>query len=346
MKTSIGTFARFFTIALSLLLATNLTASGQTEQPRPPRPQLPPGVTPAHDPVMAKEGDTYYMFCTGRGISVFSSKDMENWKPEKPIFETSPAWTAETVLDFKGHFWAPDIIYHNGKYHIFYSVSSFGKNTSAIGRVENVTLNPEDPRFKWEDKGMIVQSVPNRDMWNAIDANIVIDEEGTPWMSFGSFWNGIKQVKLKNDLSAIAYPEEWNSISRRPREFSLADSNPGNGAVEAPFIFKKNGYYYLFVSFDFCCRGAESTYKVVVGRSKDVKGPYLDREGVPMSLNGGTIVVEGDQNWAGVGHNSAYTFDGKDYLVFHGYSLKYNGMAILVIRDIEWDEQGWPTVKL
>ncbi|MFA0964418.1 arabinan endo-1,5-alpha-L-arabinosidase [Roseivirga sp. BDSF3-8] len=297
-----------------------------------------------HDPVMIKEDGTYYLFCTGRGISMFSSTDMKEWKEEKPVFDEAPAWTTEAVSDFRGHFWAPDISYYDGKYYLYYSVSSFAKNTSAIGLVTNTTLDPEDPAYKWEDQGMILQSVPNRDLWNAIDPNIIVDENGYPWMSFGSFWEGLKLVKLIPKRTALAEPQEWHTIARRKRSDFLDDKEPGDAALEAPFIFKKDSMYYLFVSWDYCCRGKNSTYKVVVGRSDDVTGPYLDKEGKSMADGGGTLVVEGDDRWAGVGHNSAYTFDDTDYLVFHGYDMNDNGSPKLIIGEMKWDDEGWPVI--
>ena len=134
--------------------------------------------TTVHDPVMIKQGDTWYLFCTGWGISSFSSKDMQNWKKEKPVFASAPQWAVNAVPSFKGHIWAPDISYHNGKYYLYYSVSAFGKNTSCIGLAINKTLDPASPDFKWEDQGKVIQSVPGRDMWNAIDPNQIDDENG------------------------------------------------------------------------------------------------------------------------------------------------------------------------
>lgn len=296
-----------------------------------------------HDPVMIKQGDTYYLFCTGWGISVFSSKDMKNWKEEKAVFEQPPAWTQEIVPGFRGHIWAPDIHLYDGKYYLYYSISAFAKNTSAIGVVTNVTLDPTDSNYKWEDQGMVVQSVPNRDLWNAIDPNVIVDKDGYPWMSFGSFWEGLKMVKLIPNRTALSQPEEWYTIAKRKRTQFTDDKDPGDAALEAPFIFKKDTMYYLFVSWDYCCRGENSTYKVVVGRSDKVTGPYLDMEGKSMAEGGGSLVIEGDKDWAGVGHNSAYTFDGKDYLVFHGYDNTAQGAPKLIIKEMNWQD-GWPIV--
>lgn len=297
-----------------------------------------------HDPVMIKEADTWYLFCTGMGISVWSSKDMATWKGEKPVFDKPPAWAVEAVKGYNGHTWAPDISFHNGQYFLFYSISAFGKNTSCIGVATNVTLNPSDPAFRWVDHGKVIQSVPGRDMWNAIDPSLMVDEGGTPWLVFGSFWNGIKIVKLDASLIKVAEPEEWHTVAARPRDYYTDENNAGEGSIEAPFLFRKGRYYYLFVSFDFCCRGLESNYKVMVGRSEKITGPYLDRDGRNMIYGGGTPVLTGNRNWPGVGHNAAYTFDGQDYIIFHGYDASDHGRPKLLIDKLSWDEEGWPVV--
>jgi arabinan endo-1,5-alpha-L-arabinosidase len=297
-----------------------------------------------HDPVMMQQGDTYYLFSTGHGISMWSSKDMKNWKKENPVFSAPPAWAVKAVPGFKNnHIWAPDISYHNGTYYLYYSISAFAKNTSCIGLATNKTLNPADKNYKWVDHGKVIQSVPGRDMWNAIDPNLIVDEKGTPWLSFGSFWNGLKMVKMREDRLAVAQPEEWLTIASRKRDFNLADTLPGDAAIEAPFIFKKGGYYYLFASFDYCCRGEASDYKVVVGRSKDIKGPYLDREGTPMTLGGGTLLVQGDKAWNGAGHNAVASFNGTDYLIYHGYDAADKGKPKLRIEKLAWANE-WPEV--
>ena len=310
------------------------------------RAQGPAPLIPAHDPVMMQQDGTYYLFCTGPGIAVWSSTDRKRWKPEKPVFDKAPAWATQAVPGFRGnHIWAPDISRHNGVYYLFYSVSAFGKNTSCIGLATNKTLNPNAANYKWEDQGRVLQSVPGRDLWNAIDPNLVRDEAGTPWLTFGSFWEGIKLVKLRPDLRAPAQPEQWRTLARRPRDPRLNDSLPGDGAIEAPFIFRKGEYYYLFTSFDYCCRGPQSTYKIMVGRAKAVTGPYLDQGGVALDQGGGTQVLAGDKNWFGLGHNAVCTFNEVDYLVFHGYDAADKGHSKLRIEPLGWDAAGWPVVQ-
>ena len=325
-----------------------LTTQSVEQRPRKQRPPFDPANPSVHDPVMARQGDTCYLFSTGMGISVMSSTDMKFWKRERPVFSTPPQWAVDLIPGFRGHIWAPDIIFHQGRYHLFYSCSAFGKNTSAIGHASSPTLNPEDTDFAWVDHGMVVQSVPGRDNWNAIDANIIIDGEGSPWMSFGSFWDGIKIVRLSNDMDSIATPQQWHTIARkRGNDMPPADEQePGDNAIEAPFIFRHGSYYYLFVSHDYCCRGKESTYKIVVGRAERVQGPYTDKEGRRLDQGGGTIVAQGNGRYAGIGHQAAYTFNGSDFLIAHGYDLERNGMSVLVVRPIIWDNEGWPQIEL
>ncbi|OMP30174.1 arabinan endo-1,5-alpha-L-arabinosidase [Mangrovimonas sp. DI 80] len=298
-----------------------------------------------HDPVIAKQGDTYYLFCTGPGITSFTSKDLKTWTQADPVFSVNPKWAKEVAPGFNGHIWAPDITLHKGTYYLYYSISAFGKNTSAIGLVTNTTLNPKDKNYKWEDQGIVIQSIPNRDYWNAIDPNLIFDEQGTPWMAFGSFWGGLKMVKMAQDLKSLADPEEWYTIARRERSFEKEDADAGDAALEGPFIFKKGDYYYQFLSWDYCCRGENSTYKVVVGRSKTVMGPYVDREGKPLNEGGGTLVLEGNEKWYGAGHNSVYTFNGKDYIFFHGYDASDKGLPKLRVSELKWDADLWPSLK-
>lgn len=319
-------------VVLFILMLITITAAYSQEKVK------------AHDPVMIQQDGTFYLFTTGRGISVWSSTDMNSWKQEAPVFENPPQWAVDAIPGFKGHIWAPDIAYHNELYHLYYSVSAFGKNTSAIGLAVNKTLDPKSPDFEWVDKGKVIQSIPGRDLWNAIDPNLIFDDNGIPWLSFGSFWSGMKLVKLNSNLDEVAEPQEWYTIASRERNWKTEDEKAGEAAIEAPFIFKKGPYYYLFVSFDYCCRGVNSTYKIVIGRSDSVKGPYIDKSGVKMTHGGGTLLLEGDKHWYGAGHNSAYTFDGTDYLIYHAYDASDEGKSKLRINKLDWDKEGWPVI--
>jgi len=307
-----------------------------------------------HDPVMIRQNETYYIFCTGNGISVFSSTDMKSWKSEKPVFSSAPQWAVEAIPTFKGHIWAPDISFFNGEYYLYYSVSAFGKNTSCIGLATNKTLDPGDSQFKWVDQGKIIQSFPGKTNWNAIDPNLITDEKGTPYLTFGSFWDGIKMVKMAPDAKSVAEDiDRIPTIASRKTDPNApnppsVDNNPvdaGGNAIEAPFIFRKGKYYYLFASIDYCCKGVNSTYKMIVGRAEKVTGPYLDQSGKSMTNGGGTILLAGDTNWHGVGHNAVVSFDGTDYLVFHAYDAHDEGKPKLNIRKLNWTPDGWPEIE-
>lgn len=310
----------------------------------------------AHDPVMAKgEDGRYYCFMTGMNVGVISSADMVTWRMEPSALKETPAWAKDTVPGYKGHTWAPDISYHNGKWHLYYSCSTFGKNGSAIGHAVNKTLDPKSPDFGWIDEGMVIASHRSVDNWNAIDPNLIVDKKGQPWLTYGSFWDGIQLIKLskKDFKTPISKPK---TIARRlgrkiskeevfdPKNFEIEGGNTieaGENAIEAPFAFYHDGYYYMFVSFDYCCRGEKSTYKTVYGRSKNVKGPYLDKSGKDMAYGGGTYLYGPNEEYFGVGHCSAYEWDGKCYFISHAYEKSKNGAAKLFIRPMNFDKDGW-----
>ena len=304
-----------------------------------------------HDPVIIKQDSNYYIFCTGRGIAMWASTDRVHWKAENPVFANAPKWAIDTIPGFKNHIWAPDISYYNGQYYLFYSVSAFGKNTSAIGLATNTTLHTNDPNYKWVDHGRIIQSIPGKTNWNAIDPNLITDNDGTPYLVFGSFWDGLKLVKLNKDRLSVA--EDIRNIptiaTRRKQsseKLSAVDGNPvdaGGNAIEAPFVFKHGKYFYLFASIDYCCKGPQSTYKMIVGRAKNLKGPYLDKSGLAMNKGGGTILLAGDKDWYGVGHNGVSTFDGTDYIIFHGYDASDKGISKLQLKKLSWVDE-WPEV--
>lgn len=303
---------------------------------------------------MTRQNGTYYLFATGRGIDVWSSKDMQRWTRQKPVFDSPPPWTVEAVPTFKGHFWAPDISYYNGAYYLYYSVSAFGKNTSCIGVATNATLDRTDPRFKWVDCGKVVQSVPGVNNWNAIDPNLIEDTDGTPYLMFGSFWGGLQLARLTPDRLRVAESvDKFLNVASRKTDSGAGnppapEGNPpdaGGNAIEAPFVFKRGDWFYLFASIDYCCRGAKSDYKMIVGRARVVTGPYQDKEGKPLLRSGGTVLLAGDEHWYGVGHNAVCTFDGVDYLIFHGYDAADHGLSKLRIEKLSWDNDGWPAVQ-
>ncbi|MDE6533881.1 MAG: family 43 glycosylhydrolase [Muribaculaceae bacterium] len=297
-----------------------------------------------HDPVMAFEDGRFYLFSTGNGISMMSSSDLSSWNPEKAPLDPIPEWAKDSVPGYNGHTWAPDIFRSEDRWLLYYSCSSFGKNSSAIGVLSNTTLNPKSPDYKWEDLGLVIQSIPGKTDWNAIDPNIITDKDGNPWLTFGSFWDGIQLVRLMPDMKTPL--GQTVTIARRHETPSDSHTNgsAGQNAIEAPFITYRDGYYYLFVSHDYCCRGAKSDYKTVVGRSKNVDGPYLDRDGRDMTTGGGSFVAGQSDDYYGVGHCSVYEFNGKWCFIAHGYAKRDSGASKLFIREIKWKD-GWPEIQ-
>ena len=300
-----------------------------------------------HDPVMAYEDSTCHIFATGMGIQHMTSKDRKTWTVKaEPVMTVIPKWTQDSVPGFRNHVWAPDVIKWHGRWWLSYSCSTFGKNGSSIGLLSTRSLS-----FPiWNDEGCIVTSKSKRDNWNAIDPNFIIDDNDQPWLTWGSFWDGIQLARLDSTMH-IAAGEKPRTIARRySKGFKPSEPNPtskfaGTNAIEAPFIFKHGGYYYLFVSWDYCCRGAKSNYRVAVGRSKNVEGPYLDRNGKDMAEGGGNLFLEGDKkDFEAAGHCAAYTFNGEDIFICHGYSIAHQGASILIQRPIHWTADGWPEI--
>jgi arabinan endo-1,5-alpha-L-arabinosidase len=288
-----------------------------------------------HDPVMIKAGEDYYLFATGQGISIQRSRDLLEWDYVGTVFQPAPDWAFQEVPKFDGNIWAPDISYFNGTYHLYYSISSFGSNRSCIGLAVNTTLDPQSPDYQWIDQGKVIESFLGKDNWNAIDPNLAVDAEGRYYLAFGSFWDGIKMVAIDPQTGKPAQnPPEIISLARRPS----VQYHP----IEAPFIIHKSGSYYLFVSFDFCCKGIQSTYKIAVGRAQQITGPYVDQQGKAMLDGGGTILLEGYGDVHGPGHNAVLQEGDKEWLVHHMYDGKRGGMPILQIRPIIWTDDGWP----
>ena len=298
-----------------------------------------------HDPAIIRVGDTYHLFSTGHAgekagiIPWRTSKDLVHWTEEGPVFAQLPTWATERIKGTRG-LWAPDISYSNGEYRLYYSVSTFGKNRSAIGLAVTPTLDRSDPKFGWIDRGLVIESHPSDD-YNTIDPNLFHDDDGRQWMVFGSFWGGIKLTEIDPATGKLKDPKApLQALARRP-----LDPDP----VEAPFLIKRDGFYYLFISYDFCCRGTKSTYYTVVGRAKAIQGPYLDRDGKPLLEGGGTVVLHASQDpqkrWVGPGHNAILRDPGQDYIVYHAYDATRRGAPALRIQPLVWTKDGWPEAR-
>jgi arabinan endo-1,5-alpha-L-arabinosidase len=285
-------------------------------------------ITQVHDPHIVKDGDTYYLFSTGQGISVRTSKDLRVWKGAGSVFASKPSWITTTAPTDPNHLWAPEVRYFGGQFHLYYSASKFGSNQSCIGHATRSSLSSGS----WVDQGDALfcsnQGGASND-YNAIDPSPFEDEDGKLWLAFGSFWSGLKLIRL--DDSGRRDGPDLFSLATRP-----------NKAVEAPYLLHRGDYYYLFESVDSCCQGASSSYKTMVGRSKSISGPYVDAEGSSLIAGGGSLVLEGEGRWRGPGHNAILVDDGRYYNVYHSYDAQGSGVPNLRIAEMTWSDDGWP----
>jgi len=288
----------------------------------------------AHDPsTIARCGQEYWIFATGRGIVSLHSKDLVHWERGAPVFTTAPAWNSEIVPGTRTlSYWAPDIVHAGDRYLLYYSVSIFGKNTSAIGVASNLTLDPTDPKFKWIDEGPVI-SCDGKQNYNTIDPSVMLDTDGKLWMAFGSYWSGIKLIELN--------PKTGKRIAPDSPMHALAHARD----IEAACIFRHGDDYILFVNFGQCCRGVNSTYNIRVGKSKAIIGPYLDKDGKDLREGGGTLIAGSDGAFIGPGHAGIFCEGDRCWMSMHFYDGSNNGVGTLAIRAIHWDAQGFPVVE-
>jgi arabinan endo-1,5-alpha-L-arabinosidase len=330
---------------LTATLALSVTAFAQSESARPDAtpsfPILPleqsasRGVVTRDPSSIVKCKDEYWVFHTGRGIPTFRSKDLVKWERGPAVFQTAPEWIATNVPENRNmSYWAPDIIQVGDRYLLYYSVSSMGKMTSAIGLATNPTLDPNDPAYKWTDEGIVVQTREGQpgDAYNAIDPALFQDTDGSLWMVFGSYWTGIKLIQLD--------PKTGKRIAPDSPMTSLAY----NESIEAAHISRHGDHYYLYVNWGSCCRGTNSTYNIRVGRSKTVTGPYMDKAGVDLLKSGGSVFLPNINGpLIGPGHAGTLKTNGKTWFTscFEG-NLNMDGRATLAIMPLSWTADDWP----
>ena len=276
-----------------------------------------------HDPTIMKEGSMWWTMGTGDGIQVlYSDSTGKKWTRGTKIFGSPLSWWKTYVPDHgsSNDVWAPDLQTYNGKVWLYYSISTFGSNTSAIGLMSATSVIKGD----WTDKGKVISSKSGTNDYNTIDPNLTIDSSGNPWLVFGSWFSGIKITKL--DKSTMKPTGSLTTLAKR------------SGGIEAPVIVYRSGYYYLFTSIDKCCAGVNSTYKITYGRSSSITGPYVDKNGTKMTDGGGTVLDAGNSRWKGPGGQDIS--DG--VIARHAYDATDNGTPKLLINDLNWSS-GWPT---
>jgi arabinan endo-1,5-alpha-L-arabinosidase len=290
------------------------------------------GDTFIHDPsTVIKAGDNYYVFGTGRGVRTKSSPDLIHWTAGEPVFHDLPAWTRHQVPGARGSCWAPDIIRVSGKYLLYYSVSTWGKQNSAIGLAINTTLDRSVTNYSWQDAGPVITST-NGGEFNTIDPSVMLDTDGKLWLSFGSFWKGIylteldPQTGLRPSTNSPTYHLAWNQ------------------SIEASCLTRHDRFYYLFVNWGQCCKGTNSTYEVRVGRADRVTGPYRDRDGNDLSTGGGSPFLQSCGRFIGPGHIGIViegVANGPTRFSYHYYDAASEGRSRLALGKIDWSS-GWP----
>lgn len=283
-----------------------------------------------------------YLFSTDAGgppspplLHIRTSADGgTTWQTGGHIFEYMPEWALAMVPQALT-VWAPDIAFFNNTWHLYYAVSSFGSPVSVIGLVTTPTL----ANAVWTDRGLVLQSNSSSN-FNAIDPNIFEDSSDSFWLLFGSFWSGIKAIRIDQATGKV---DHKNSTI-----VSLAQ-RASPDALEASFMVQRNGIHYLFVSWDFCCRGAASTYNVRVGRSTTgVQGPFYDRDGVGLMRGGGSLLIAGGFGWAAGGGQSLLRSSvqqdlSQSTMVLHAYD-GVSGDPYLQVVNVTWGTDGWPAV--
>jgi arabinan endo-1,5-alpha-L-arabinosidase len=324
-------------LALGMLLPADLrSAQGGAplaSQVTPPHRLA--GDAHTHDPSLARTAAGWYVFSTGDPqvaggtIQIRSSRDGRTWSSAGTVGTAIPSWVIEAVPGVT-NLWAPDVSYHDGQWYLYYAASTFGSNHSVIGLFTNATLDPRDPRYAWVDQGLVTESNVTDD-YNAIDPSLFVDGSGSAWLAFGSFWSGVKLIPVELPSGK---PD-----TVQPDRIALVDRHFGPNAVEAPYLVQHGGWYYLFVSFDSCCQGSNSTYREVVGRSRTVGGPYLDRAGVSMLAGGGSALLDGKGDMRGPGGASV----SGGTIAFHYYDAARQGDFHLGLGQLDYRD-GWPTV--
>lgn len=317
--------ARLF-LLLATLLATPVAAQPLT------------GNVAIHDPSIAVLGDGFVSFATGvenasdgGTVRTKASPDGVDWQETGALPGGLPDWIAQELGYVPKNLWAPSVFEKDGTHYLYYSASSFGKNDSLIGLMTNPALDAADPTAGWEDRGLVLRSRAGDD-FNAIDP-FRIDSGGKAWLAFGSYWDGIRLVELDPEAGKPA-----------PDARPIRIASRGGGAIEAPAILEHDGAFYLFVSFDRCCAGVASTYRILVGRADAIDGPYLDAEGKPMLDGGGSELLRSTRRYRGPGGQEVILRDGAPWLVFHYYDRDQGGTPKLYLTPIQWSADGWPEI--
>ncbi len=284
-------------------------------------------VTAANCPEIRKINGVYYNFNQAGGIAIKRSSDLKNWRMVGSVYDPKPAWQSSY-----GSIWAPGCYLVGDTLRCYYAVSTLGSQNSAIGMAYCANGNPASG---WKDGGLVISS-RSGDPYNCIDPNIFVEDDGTTYLIFGSYWTGIYMRKID--------PATGLLDEKDPTLWHLAQ---GQGEMEAPYLIKKDGTYYLFVAMGNISKN--DTYHWAVGRSESLFGPYLDKKGNPM-LEGNVFALTEYKNGVHrVGHAQCFLDDDGTYYMVSEYwrdRLDPTCKVSLHISTIVWNDQGWPVTAL
>ncbi|MDR1809262.1 MAG: family 43 glycosylhydrolase [Prevotella sp.] len=277
------------------------------------------------DPSFIRVGNEFYLYGTGGITSIYKSANLVIWEyvgqamnsSDKPTFVPS------------GSMWAPDINYFDGKYVLYYALAQWGQNNPGIGVA--VSDRPEGPFKSVENDGKMFLS-DEIGVNNSIDPCFV-EDNGKKYLFWGSF-------------SSI-YATELTEDGLRVKDKNVKTKVAGN-AYEGVYIHKRGMFYYLFASIGSCCAGESSTYTMVVGRSANLLGPYVNKAGGEMGYDHHEVLVSRNNRFVGPGHNSEIITDdvGNDWIIYHAYLRGRTDEGRVVLLDrVEWDGEGWPFIS-
>lgn len=285
------------------------------------------GITGMHDPsTIIKRNGVYHVWGTGDQIYHLTSTDLVNWSVGSTVFAagTWPGWINTYVSGFAGFFWAPECVYMNGKYYMYYSCSTGGR-PCAIGVATSTDLNT------WTDQGVVIYSTTTS-TYGSIDPAVFSDASGNYWMTFGSHLTGIWMAQLNTSTGKRLNTTLYNVAGSSSSEH------------EASYVIRNGSYYYLFYNRGVCCAGTSSTYYVQMGRSTSPTGPYTDVNGTNLLSGGGTTVMSSSGNYIGPGCIGYYQENGFNFLTHHYYDGATSGTPRLGIANMGWLSTGWPFI--
>ena len=267
-----------------------------------------------HDPATIVECDgKYYTFGTGGGGLI--SADGWNWEGGG----VRPGGGA-----------APDAMKIGDRYLVAYSATGGGAAIGHRGSILvmwNKTLDPTSPDFAYTEPAVVATS-ENFEDCDAIDAGLCMGPDGRLWLTYGTYFGHIRIC----ELDPVSGLRKEGDVAR---DIALS--------CEASYMFYKDGWYYLSATHGTCCDGANSTYSIIVGRSRSPYGPFLDNVGRDMMQGGGKLVLSSEKKRTGAGHMGRVVIEeGVEKMSFHFEAdLDLGGRSTLGIRPVIW-ENGWP----